>query len=159
MLSMRQPLSIRLCTGAGIVLLWTAVGSSQANVNVSVNECVDIANDQHRLACYDQLFRGQSQPQPDVVDATFMAAQKSIAKREAPPPSAERDVNGRITQINKTLHNELLVELDNGQIWRQLSPRFMSIKEGDEVIVKKARLGGYILSTASGGSTRVKQVD
>ena len=123
----------------------------------SVTDCINIASDQLRLACYDRLFKGQAKPSADPMDATISAAEKSIARRESPSPSTGVDVNGRVVQIEKTLHNELLVELDNGQVWQQLSPRLMPINEGDEVIVKKARLGGFILSTSSGGSTRVKR--
>ena len=143
--------------GAFLLIMGAVVAGIATPLQANVTSCIDIANNQLRLACYDRLFRGEIQPQQDVLDATVSAAEKSIAKRKSPSPTSDVDVNGRVVQVEKNLHNELLVELDNGQVWQQLSPRLMSINEGDEVIVKKARLGGYILSTSSGGSTRVKR--
>ncbi len=48
--------------------------------------------------------------------------------------------------------------LENDQIWLQEAPRSLPFDEGDEVRVKSAKLGGYMLSNERGVSTRVRRI-
>ena len=48
--------------------------------------------------------------------------------------------------------------LDNGQIWIQDVFRYMAVDEGDAVTIKRARMGGYIMTTERGASTRVQRI-
>ena len=48
--------------------------------------------------------------------------------------------------------------LSNDEIWLQDAPRNLPIYRGDEVTIKKATLGGYIMRNNSGTSTRVSRI-
>ena len=97
------------------------------------------------------------------------------AEPEAPPeadfgreqierakPIVERDeiaeINASVTDIKRRARNEMIVYLSNGQVWAQVSPRYLTIRNGDGVVVRRGRMGGYILTTERGGSTRVKRL-
>ncbi|MEM7101347.1 MAG: hypothetical protein AAF541_24055 [Pseudomonadota bacterium] len=156
---------IRGCTTiCCLVLIATIAPGAVAAPNFAAGECAEIRDDRQRLDCYDAVFakpgdqvtdKGASDP----LGSTLNAVNKQISQRDAPLPTREVDVSARVVDIHKNLRNELLVELDNGQLWKQTSPRFLDIGRGEEVIIKQARLGGYILSTAGGSSTRVKHIE
>ena len=63
-----------------------------------------------------------------------------------------------ITEVSSRAHGELVITLDNGQVWAQKAPDSkMRLKAGDQVTIKKASLGSYML-VAAGRSTRVTRV-
>ncbi len=133
-----------------------------------VATCAGIEADTDRLACYDALFRDavnvasadvtkpEADPEPPA-EAEFGREQIERAK-----PIVERDeiaeINASVTDIKRRARNELIVYLSNGQVWAQVSPRYLTIKSGDGVVVRRGRMGGYILTTERGGSTRVKRL-
>ena len=49
----------------------------------------------------------------------------------------------------------MVFQLDNDQIWVQTTPRTLAIKIGEKVTIKSGNMGGYVLRTESGVSTRV----
>ena len=57
-------------------------------------------------------------------------------------------------------HGELLLTLDNGQVWQQKAgDRAMRIKVGDAVTIRRASLGSFLLtSQTANGSMRVTRV-
>lgn len=48
--------------------------------------------------------------------------------------------------------------LENGEVWMQSAPRNLPIKEGDDVTIKSGLMGGYIMRTGKGVSTRVNRI-
>jgi hypothetical protein len=83
----------------------------------------------------------------------------------AAPPSASaapRKDSGRISARVVTIDrqpNEMVLHLDNGQVWQQLQSVSgdLSLREGDTVKIEK-RLGAYWLSGPHVSSMRVKQI-
>ncbi len=153
-------------THAILCLLLTATSLPAAADDVAT--CQSIDADVERLACYDTLFR-------DAVEVASTTVTPADAEPEAPAeadfgreqierakPIVERDeideINASVTDIKRRARNELIVYLSNGQVWGQVSPRYLTIKNGDGVVVRRGRMGGYILTTERGGSTRVKRL-
>ncbi len=62
-----------------------------------------------------------------------------------------------IDLLNKD-KQKMVFQLDNDQIWIQSSPRNLPIKAGEKVTIKSARLGGYVMRTENGVSTRVSRL-
>ena len=60
--------------------------------------------------------------------------------------------------LNKDQQKKIVFLLSNEEIWLQDSPRDLPIYRGDEVNIKKATLGGYIMRNESGTSTRVSRI-
>ena len=63
-----------------------------------------------------------------------------------------------ITSILAGDKQKMVFQLENEQIWLQSSPRRLPFKEGDAVTIKNALLGGYIMRSEKGVSTRVQRI-
>ncbi len=85
------------------------------------------------------------------------------AKRaREPEESGERlpeSISGTVARVARQPAGELVVTLENGQVWTQLQvdPR-ARVAVGDTVVIKKAALGSHLLVTASRYATRVRRV-
>lgn len=69
------------------------------------------------------------------------------------------DFAATIAALRRGDQQRMVFRLDNGQIWMQNAPRDLPFSEGDRVTVKSARLGGYIMRSAGGTSTRVRRIE
>ena len=63
-----------------------------------------------------------------------------------------------IAAIRAGSNQRMVFRLTNGQIWMQSSPRSLPFKEGDSVVIKTGVIGGYIMRSTSGVSSRVTLV-
>ena len=141
--------------------------------------CVAIEDDLDRLACYDAAI-GQLKAAEDAGEVTVVtredieaAEQDSfgLAERPAPAvPAAVREQNrpdpitsihASVTAIRRNLEGNLVVTLDNGQIWRQTDTARVTYSErrGVETAeVKRAALGSFRMKLDGGRPFRVKRV-
>jgi hypothetical protein len=75
---------------------------------------------------------------------------------------AAEQLSATITELSTIGHGELVLTLDNGQVWQQkASDRAIRIKVGDRVTIKRSSLNSFLLtSEAKGvkGSMRVTRV-
>jgi hypothetical protein len=153
-----------------------------------VRACASEGDDARRLSCYDREIARFDQERRAVVapsataEVTTAAAAATAAVSPAPTaaPDAKFGYRGdiarkeldeqaaategvdrleaTITEVSSRAHGELVVTLDNGQVWAQKAPDSkMRLKVGDQVTIKKASLGSYVLM-AAGRSTRVTRV-
>lgn len=67
----------------------------------------------------------------------------------------KEEYSGVVVDLLKREKQRMAFQLDNGQIWIQSSARSLTIKKGDEVTIRSATGGGYIMRTENGASTRV----
>lgn len=137
-----------------------------------VRGCAAEANSAARLACYDQLaagLSGETTPAPATAD---------IAPAAASPPSPEAQfgiAGGRLEQKKETVtpkeiqavvsgvarrpRGELVITLDNGQVWAQLAPQeYYPLKAGDTVRISKGALGSYSLTTPAKRGSKVTRL-
>jgi hypothetical protein len=68
-------------------------------------------------------------------------------------------ITATITNVLEGETQKMVFQLDNGQVWLQTSPRNLPIGIGDEVTIKSGMIGGYIMRSSSGTSTRVQLID
>ena len=134
-------------------------------------DCDAVANADQRLACYDRLHppplvttsQAEKIPVPGAtvaekaVEGEF--GQEQLQKKSTDTAATVSDsMTGKIASITRRVRQEMVFHLDNGQVWMQVTARFRTIKVGEAVVIKRARLGGYILTTEQGVSTRVKRL-
>jgi hypothetical protein len=67
-------------------------------------------------------------------------------------------VESTVVAIKDERQKKMVFRLENGQIWLQNSPRSLPIKSGEKVTIKSALVGGYILRSENGTSTRVRRI-
>ena len=144
-----------------------------------VSDCAALENAAKRLICYDKIFRNNGQPGRRTPSAELSLP--SSTSSAPPPPTSEvvtsnqsipdptqkpstknarefKRFGSQVHSITRRARNEMAFHLANDQIWVQISPRYVTIKEGDNVEVRKQRMGGYILINERGASTRVSRL-
>lgn len=94
-------------------------------------------------------------------EADFGLTEAAKRARE-PEESREKlpeSISGTVAKIGRQPAGELIVTLDNGQVWTQVQVDARArIAVGDTVTIKKAALGSHLLVTASRYATRVRRV-
>jgi len=68
------------------------------------------------------------------------------AKRE---PPREKKMLAAVSRVSSLPRGELVLTLDNGQIWVQLEARNFPVKVGDQIEIDEGALGSYILWSPS----------
>ena len=64
-------------------------------------------------------------------------------------PQREKRLLAVVSNISNRAHGELVVTLDNGQVWVQIEPSTYPVKPGDHVEIDVGALGSYVLWTPS----------
>jgi len=149
-------------------------------------DCAQVENARERLTCFDQQYP-RDMSKPTALPAPVDAETPSVAYRKAdpapPPPVAQPDatdttssseglpksrsvfsfpekvnIESTIAAVKSEYQKKMVFRLENGQVWLQNSPRELPIKEGDSVTIRSGTIGGFILQTAGGTSTRVQRI-
>lgn len=169
-------------TPVAIVFLgWVCSAESADSPNSGrLSPCLTIDDDRERLDCYDRVAGRVASPQaksteldvtthplvarPEVADPVAeFGASESMQRHEA--PSKLRDdapleqVTATVVAIGKTAEGRFVVTLDNSQQWVQseTEPRAI-VRVGEQVTVKRASFGSYLLTTARNIPTRVRRI-
>ena len=136
--------------------------------------CARIGDNAARLTCFDREMRERQGPdsRPSQLppaeapkaggagSATPAPAAAAPARSAASPPPA-RDpepeaFTAKVVSVTRPSGREMRIELDNGQVWRENDRSTeMLLDTGDEVRIRPAALGSFILRAPSGRSTRV----
>jgi hypothetical protein len=83
-----------------------------------------------------------------------LARKRAAAKGDE--AQAVKELRAAVTKITSKPFGELVLELDNGQVWEQNEKKStFVIKVGDTVVIKPAKFGSFMLSTQDGATSRV----
>ncbi len=159
--------SSRLVLAAAVVLGAVAARAHAADaVPASLLACASVKKNSERLACYDQTIERLSSDSSAAAaperSAEAMFGAHAAAGR-VPTPAVEREeltsVSARVTALRHDASGALLIDLDNGQQWRQTSGLASPLLEiGHEVTITRAALNSFRMSTPSGRALKVKRV-
>jgi hypothetical protein len=146
-----------------------AQASSSNPLAAQLKRCASLVDAGARLACYDTLAgvaapsaaTAQAAPSPSaggsagaIPSSGAAAAPVAATNPSAAPSVADFGVrNGPLQAVVSAVsfrgRGELVVRLDNGQVWRQIQPSDYPLKPGDHVEIDVAALGSYRLWTPS----------
>lgn len=145
-------------------------------VPAGLQACKAETDDARRLACFDREIARLSQTQPQTADnpppapsAPQLSAEERFGRRaeivreererQSAQTPALKELSAVVTGISSRGYGELMITLDNGQVWIQVAadPHF-SLSVADKVTIKPASFGSFILSAPSGRGTRVKRL-
>jgi hypothetical protein len=177
----------KLLSFAGLSSLAVSAAFAQS-LPPGVAACTSEKDSLARLMCFDREVAKYTQPAARVAPTPTTPAAVSppaatVAVTPLPAPSQGADefgVSGKLAQkrraaqedvapVVKELHaavskisskpyGELVLALDNGQVWEQLEKKStFVIKVGDGVTIKPAKFGSFMLSTDDGATTRVRR--
>jgi hypothetical protein len=153
------------------VAMWlgatATAGEPAARVPAELRSCVSIERNTERLACFDRGIRALLDPgassAPDSPDAEssfglFAQAPQHTDAGSAAGSQIEK-LEARVAAISAGADGAAIIVLDNDQRWRQISgSATLLLKVGDPVVIRRAALGSFQLSTPNGRSAKVKRV-
>ena len=162
--------------------------STSAAASNAIKDCRTIENDLHRLMCYDAAvdalhnkqaiappvaqIKSTEQIKPkapqvnvtpvtpekkvvtnNVANTEFGLEHKSIAKE-----GDSQELVSVLSAVKKAPRGELILTLDNGQVWRQLGTDSFRVKTGQTVVISRGMLNSFLLKIeGKNKSIRVKR--
>lgn len=100
---------------------------------------------------------------PDIdPEALFGKNADEIEQRLEQIAGAERleQIEARVTRIWTIAPGKVAVKLDNGQVWRQTVGSRLRLSEGDDIVIRRASLGSFMLKKAGSATMmRVARAD
>ena len=168
---------------AAVVLVSQAAMADIDALGERILACSGEADDSRRLACYDREAGTLSAPD-ETVSAAAGAAQPGVADTEnasdAAGASADdfgmnrdlarskgvleaedkvREISATVVEVAKPGRRELVVTLDNGQIWIEKSATMgFRVRVGDTVIIRQGSFSGAYRMHNRGRSSQVRRV-
>lgn len=156
----------RWAMAAAISGFGMSVPASAETLPLHLQACVSLQRDTERLACYDKavanMLSGDQGAKPVSAENMF-GASTGIARpgSEQQPVKREelRQISGTVTSLHHTSDGMIVLELDNGQVWRQQDAEVkLVMATGDPVTVVRASLGTFRIADKSGRFARFKRV-
>lgn len=146
----------RAICAVGLGIGWFA-GSQAALaedlLHPSLRACAAETDDVRRLACYDrEIARLSASPEEQ-----FGVRGEVAGRANDKAPELDR-LTAKVMSISSRPHGELVITLDNGQVWAQKESRYIPLKVGDTVTIRSGAFGSLWLDIPSTrSSTRVKR--
>ncbi len=139
----------------------------------NLRACMKEPDDARRLQCYDAEMTRQAvleapndaQASKSAVASAPLSPEERFGLNEAQarkkedleePPELDR-LTATVTAVALGPQGELVLTLGNGQVWVQRQAASLQVNVGETVTIRKAALGSYMMSTASGRATRVRR--
>jgi hypothetical protein len=128
--------------------------------------CASIQRNAERLACFDRaiavLAAGKdgaalTAATPESSFGLVSRARETAAKAENEAGDLQ-SVQSTVKAFSRSADGSIVIHLDNGQSWRQLSGGDTLLKAGDSVTITRAALGSFQMSVPSGRSTKVRRI-
>jgi hypothetical protein len=92
-------------------------------------------------------------------DEFGLSEQEKRARAPVDEPREPDSITGRIAKVGARPTGELVLTFEDGQVWTQVQvEKPLRLKAGDQVTIRRASLGSYLLVTPSKVSTRVRRV-
>jgi hypothetical protein len=164
---------------AGVAAAWLALaapalGAAQIETD-ALRACAAERDDARRLACYDQAMgvsKGSTTAAPSATAAAAPTAPVATPEPEAkfgyrgPIARKELDEKARreggfdkldaaVVEVARRPRGELVVTLDNGQVWSQKTLESARVKAGDRVTIRKASFGSFLMVLPNNDTIRV----
>ena len=124
--------------------------------------CTSEQDDARRLACFDRAAAPKAAaPKVDATQTFGVQGSELARSREdsdSRPEGPPKRISASVTAIDKRPRGELLITLDNGQVWAQKEAgAYFPLKVGDPVAVLAGTLGSFRL-IAGNRATAVTRV-
>ena len=124
--------------------------------------CTREQDDVRRLACFDRAAAPKTAtPKVDATETFGVHGSELARNRDDGKPEAEgppKRISAKVTAIEKRARGELVVTLDNGQVWAQKDVgAYFPLKVGDPVAILAGTLGSFRL-IAGNRATAVTRV-
>lgn len=154
--------SAAVAAALGILAGYSHAADGTDDLVTALTACADEATDAARLACYDALASRVSASRPASSagnDAErFGLGTPARPRAQADAADGPASIQSRVVRVREPPTGEALIELENGQVWRQSDTATLLLKAGDVVTISRGALGSFHLTTPSRRTGRVKRV-
>lgn len=156
------------------VAILLSTGSSRAAEQIpgltqwhaSVKTCAALRNETERLNCYDRLAAALEPealaPLPKLSPENMFGVQGQLSRESASQQTADRKqihaITAQVTALSQSADGSLVIEIDNGQTWRQEEGGALMLTVGDTVVISRAAMSSFRLSAPTRRYARVKRV-
>ena len=141
-------------------------------------ECTALQDDARRLECFDNAT-AETASVATALNEPAEVAPAAVALLPALSPVEEFGMNATleaqsakegqtakltemialVTHVRERLYGELVVTLENGQVWTEKDSEYgFRIKVGDTITIRRGRLGGYRMVSIGKRSSQVVRV-
>jgi hypothetical protein len=149
---------------AAWVVLLSGAGLAKAadRTDEALLGCAQESDDAQRLRCFDSIvanLRKTTAAPPAVTAPT--PEQRFGARGDISPDKHEQidELSGTVTALGTKPHGELVVTLDNGQVWAEITTGSkVKLKIGDTVKIERGAFGSYSLVAPNGRSSKVSRI-
>jgi hypothetical protein len=163
------PLIIGIAATAGLAKVPVARAQDSDDVTVEIRECVELKIPEERRACYGARVDAAVQERErsaTPADASERPASAPDARTDSPrrtttdTPADSPDIVAKIAGLRETVPNSYLITLDNGQVWRQIRPKWVPLRIGHEVRIYSTTWGAAFRLSIEGlsGYLQVERV-
>ncbi|MDP5134000.1 MAG: type VI secretion protein [Paraglaciecola sp.] len=144
------------------LFLFVSAGALSQTLDKQLADCRIINDATKRLVCYDNIAKPATPVEnPRPVEALTESA--SVKQVEAQSRTDERVKNfgleqkiaaeqeldeklySTISELKTDLRKKLILQLENGQVWRQSDSQIFRVKEGDKIYLERGALGSFFL--------------
>jgi hypothetical protein len=152
-----------LCALAALLAGGTALATE--TLPPQLEPCLSLSRDTERLACYDRAIAAikSGQAGTPVSAENMFGANSDTAQGSPEIRGVKREelkqISGTVTSLRRTNDGMIVLELDNGQVWRQQdSDVRLMVANGDQVTIVRASMGTFRITDKSGRFARFKRV-
>jgi hypothetical protein len=128
-----------------LVTVPAAFTQDSESVNVDVGECVNLESAEARFACYEARVEA-ARPATEAPTEPRTVSQRRADARDEADEAVE--IFGTIASLRETVPNSYLITLEDGQVWRQMRPKWYPMRPGQKVRIYPGRLGTAYRLTA-----------
>jgi len=139
--------------------------AAEVELPSSLKACAALKRNSERLGCYDRAIEQLSADTPDQTVAAEVSAESMFGMNaETTPAGRSAITRTEIAEIRSPVRTirmpggATVIELENGQVWRQERSTNLSLKVGDAVTISRAALGAFKLSAPNGRFVRVSRI-
>lgn len=161
--------SLLLLCLAALAPVLAGVGTAAAGPQQS-HACASVVEADARLACYDKAFPPAAGAQSETVDLEarrkqavedFGLDKQQLTERSPELRQIESDrMQATIEGVLERPGGQRVITLVNGQVWLLTEGTSRGrLKAGDQVTIRNAALGSYMLVTASGVALRARRLN
>jgi hypothetical protein len=156
----------KACALAGALLGTTLAVAGTQTVPPEFEACAALRRDAERLLCYDKAVmqirsgvEGTAAPSAE----NMFGANTGVLGAKVHQGDVKREelkqISGSVTSLHQGDDGMIRLELDNGQIWRQMDADVrLKIDKGDTITIVRATFGTFRITDKSGRFARFKRV-
>lgn len=145
-----------------------SVAANEAvNLNVAIQKCAKLSNDQEKLACFDKLAKPETevlaidivtketqpstlQNKKQLVESEDISdfGQEHLDKTAEQKAQEVNHIELEVSQLTKLIRGEWKITFKNGQVWQQKNTTRFNLHIEDRVIIEKGALSSFYLKKA-----------